>query len=172
MDAVAVGAGCAEFYVFLITYGTWGVILFLDFDGVLHPEPPGSRLFCNLPRLEAVLRDHPSIEVVISSTWRERLGWNEILELFSADIRSCIIGYTPHHNEFSSQAEIGRYPRESECREWLRNNDRYDLDWIALDDRPWWFRPFCQHLIICQHSIGFDAEVEAKLRERLVHVGR
>jgi len=37
------------------------VLLFLDFDGVLHPFPvpaDATQLFCNLPRLEAVLRDY------------------------------------------------------------------------------------------------------------------
>lgn len=52
------------------------MILFLDFDGVLHPlftlpelSPEESRPFCYLPRFAAVLHDYPHVEVVISSTW-------------------------------------------------------------------------------------------------------
>ena len=46
--------------------------LFLDFDGVLHPEgegplPNDGTDFCFLPRLEALLRDYPHVGVVISS---------------------------------------------------------------------------------------------------------
>ncbi|WP_205895069.1 HAD domain-containing protein [Metapseudomonas otitidis] len=53
------------------------MILFLDFDGVLHPEydgqaTPADVVFCHLPRFEAVMRDHPEVEIVISSTWREQ----------------------------------------------------------------------------------------------------
>jgi hypothetical protein len=49
------------------------MILFLDFDGVLHPEydgqaAPADVVFCHLPRFEAVMRDHPEVEIVISST--------------------------------------------------------------------------------------------------------
>lgn len=51
------------------------MILFLDFDGVLHPlftlpelSPEESRPFCYLPRFAAVLHDYPHVEVVISST--------------------------------------------------------------------------------------------------------
>ncbi|MFZ3000646.1 MAG: HAD domain-containing protein [Undibacterium umbellatum] len=49
------------------------MILFLDFDGVLHPEPcyDKTQLFSCLPRLEAILRDFPTVQIVISSTWRK-----------------------------------------------------------------------------------------------------
>jgi len=47
------------------------MILFLDFDGVLHPEfSHESRHFCCLPVLEQVVRQLQDCEVVISSTWR------------------------------------------------------------------------------------------------------
>lgn len=46
-------------------------ILFLDFDGVLHPEHcHESKHFCCLPVLEDALRQAPEWQVVISSTWR------------------------------------------------------------------------------------------------------
>ena len=53
--------------------------LFLDFDGVLHPqydgEPtPKEVCFCHLPRFEAVMRRHPGVQIVISSTWRQQFG--------------------------------------------------------------------------------------------------
>ena len=43
------------------------MILFLDIDGVLHPDPPqpDQRLRA-LPRLVEILRDLPQVEVVIS----------------------------------------------------------------------------------------------------------
>ena len=42
------------------------MILFLDFDGVLHPEydrqaAPADVAFCHLPRFEAVMREHPEV---------------------------------------------------------------------------------------------------------------
>lgn len=57
------------------------LILFLDFDGVLHPEHcHESKHFCRLPILEAALRQVPETKVVITSTWRleqslENLGF-------------------------------------------------------------------------------------------------
>ena len=45
------------------------MILFLDFDGVLHPEGEDHILnggvdFCFLPRLEALLREFPHVKIV------------------------------------------------------------------------------------------------------------
>ena len=46
------------------------LILFLDFDGVLHPEHcHESKHFCCLPVLESALRQVPEFELVITSTW-------------------------------------------------------------------------------------------------------
>ena len=46
-------------------------VLFLDLDGVLHPEHcHESKHFCRLPILEAALRQVPETIVVITSTWR------------------------------------------------------------------------------------------------------
>lgn len=46
-------------------------LLFLDFDGVTHPEPCGSApLFQSLPQIEAVLRRYPGVLVALSTTRR------------------------------------------------------------------------------------------------------
>jgi len=76
------------------------VILFLDFDGVLHPEGEdhilnGGADFCFLPRLEALLREFPHVNIVISSSWREQLLYETLLKPFSSDIRDRILGATP-----------------------------------------------------------------------------
>ena len=58
-------------------------MLFLDFDGVLHPEdvhrragnspyigsPSGHVLFEHAPLLAAVLRPCPDIRIVLSTSW-------------------------------------------------------------------------------------------------------
>lgn len=62
------------------------MILFLDFDGVLHPissriirqeagtlvieqDQEGEPLFCRVPLLAAVLRDFPEVKIVLSTSW-------------------------------------------------------------------------------------------------------
>lgn len=65
------------------------MFLFLDFDGVLHPEPlyGDGELFCRLPLLEALLREFPEVSIVVSSTWRDTRTVEELRKLFSADTR-------------------------------------------------------------------------------------
>lgn len=77
------------------------MILFLDFDGVLHPEGEyhihnvGAD-FCFLPRLDTLLREFSFVKIVISSSWREQLHYKTLLKPFSSDIRYRILGATPH----------------------------------------------------------------------------
>jgi hypothetical protein len=46
-------------------------ILFLDFDGVMHPASysKARQSFCYAPWLEAVVAKHP-LRIVVSSSWR------------------------------------------------------------------------------------------------------
>ena len=47
------------------------MILFLDFDGVLHLEPAFAKdMLSQLPLVEEILRDFAQVEIVISSAWR------------------------------------------------------------------------------------------------------
>jgi hypothetical protein len=63
-------------------------ILFLDFDGMLRRN--GSQLYKLESELvinfEVVLRATPEVNIVITSSWREAFGLNELRKLFSADI--------------------------------------------------------------------------------------
>src|SRR5438128_5315956 len=72
------------------------MILFLDFDGVLHRFGDRIADYCRfLPRLEAVLRDYPDVKIVVSSDWRKHHTLEELKGFFSADIGKRVIGVTP-----------------------------------------------------------------------------
>lgn len=71
------------------------MLLFLDFDGVLHPRAAGENLFVHIPRIERVLSDFPAVQVVISSSWREVTPLHELQAIFSEGMRLRIIGTTP-----------------------------------------------------------------------------
>lgn len=45
------------------------MILFLDFDGVMHPNHQPNLLFVRVPRLALWLEAWPAVDVVISSSW-------------------------------------------------------------------------------------------------------
>lgn len=133
-------------------------ILFLDFDGVLHPFPmptDPAQLFCNLPRLEAVLRDFPDVQIVISSSWREDRSLAELASLFSPDITSRVIGVLPVI-EIGSLTDVAAV-RYREIERFLEALDD-PAQWIALDDDTALFPSNCSHLVQCEDGFGIAEE--------------
>ena len=147
------------------------MILMLDFDGVLHPDPcyDEALLFSKLPIVEAALRSAPSANVVISSTWKNKRNMTRLQALFSPDIAQRIIDVTPEREDFYDLAEsIGpTYLRQIEIEAWLRINNRAWEPWVALDDKRHWFRPFEKNLILCDPSTGITEDQGILLQERL-----
>jgi hypothetical protein len=146
------------------------MLLFLDFDGVLHPEPcyDDAKLFCQRPQFEAVMREHPNVDIVVSSSWCDTRSLEELQALFATDIGNRIVGVTPNWREHSDLFDvIGNYPRHVEIEAWRRQSGRLWEPWVALDDRAYWFKPFLENLVRCDPSIGFDVPVETELRRRL-----
>lgn len=152
------------------------MILFLDFDGVLHPESLNSRqpLLCHLPLLEDVLREFPQVEVVISSTWRLRwldphLATIELRKHFSPDIAQRVVDVTPHYAYLDPNAtpdSLFAYPRHREIEAWLRTNRPPGTAWVALDDRAYWFKPFLKNLLVTDPGTGLTAQDLDELRRR------
>ena len=64
------------------------MILFLDFDGVLHPfQARDEGYFCCVPHLLEILRQHPEIRVVFSTSWRGEFPFPRLVEFVTADGR-------------------------------------------------------------------------------------
>jgi len=145
------------------------MILFLDFDGVLHPRyengpVPVEAAFCHLPRFEAVMHDFPEVQIVISSTWREQFSLDKLRTWFSADIAARIVGATPIVPA-DHPGSLER--RESEIVAWLVEQGRSSEPWLALDDSTWQFRYCRDHLVACTSYVGLDGRAEARLRAAL-----
>ncbi|MBT3066273.1 HAD domain-containing protein [Rhodoferax sp. U11-2br] len=89
------------------------MILFLDFDGVTHPEPYAQEsAFNQLPLIESVVCGMASIDIVVSRGWRETHSLDELRVSFAPDIRPRVVGVTPNMwDQVLSQA----YIREQEC---------------------------------------------------------
>ncbi|WP_373991421.1 HAD domain-containing protein [Duganella sp. BuS-21] len=145
------------------------MLLFLDVDGVLHPDINYNKdmLFSKLPMLEDVLRARPGVEIVISSTWRSTRTLQELKLIFSPDIAPRIIGTTPHWREFQDEATLGTYVRQAEIEQWLRTAERAWELWVALDDQPHLFRPFCPNLLLTNPATGLNETVANMLFNRL-----
>jgi hypothetical protein len=146
------------------------LILFLDFDGVLHPDPCSNpaRLFERAPLLAETLTEFPEVCIVLSTSWRTSRTIDELVAPLPPLLRPRVIGVTPLFSEFDAPTHLMPYSRHAECVRWLLENRQYDRDWLALDDRPYWFAPYCELLVQCDPFIGFTEQVAARLRTALL----
>lgn len=152
------------------------MIVFLDFDGVAHPDRSRTEpKFCRLPLIESWLRARPAVDVVISSSWREVHPFRELVEFFSDDIQPRVIGCTPvFHRVSPAELEGGktgwplRHKREAEVRQWMLDSWDPARPWVALDDMPELFQLGCKALVLCDPTVGItDAtldELDSRLR--------
>ena len=141
-------------------------VVFLDFDGVTHPELCRSdQMFTCLPLIEEVLRQHERAELVISSSWREHHPLSELREFFAEDIAPRVVGTTPVAPEKRARPGPAGV-RHIECLTWLIVH-RQDHPWIAIDDVPWLFPPGCPNLLLTHHRIGFTPANAAHLHSVL-----
>lgn len=145
------------------------ITIFLDFDGVLHPEfCRESNHFACLKVFEQVLRECRNCDVVITSTWRLHTPIEGLRGHFAPDLSERIVGAT---DEFARLKDIPdslvSFQREAECHAWLRAHDRGMYPWLAVDDRSWLYRPFNRSLFLVDGKTGLTPENARDLIERL-----
>lgn len=141
-------------------------ILFLDFDGVLHPAGGISpaRRFERLPLLEALLfePDCAHVEIVISSTWREAMPLARLRGLFPESLRGRVVDGTPQLDDPDVE-----HPRYREIRAWLNRNPGIAA-WAALDDSIAQFpEDKRERAVFTDPATGLDAGAISALRALL-----
>jgi hypothetical protein len=139
------------------------MILFLDYDGVMHEIGCGNNaLFRHAARFASVLRDFPQVSVVVTSDWRKEFAFPELVSYFDLDIQNRFIGMT----SVDSNPRKLRV-REKQCWAWLCEQSREHEHWIAIDDCPDNFgpdRPGCGSVLFTDPSVGLDDEASVALR--------
>lgn len=150
------------------------MILFLDFDGVLHPDPcfDADRMFEHVPRLALVAADFSDLRLVLTTSWRSEKTFEQLTAPLGAALAPRVIGVTPHFSSFEAPARLRPYPRQAECEQWLRANREANSEWIALDDRASLFAPDCERLIACSSAHGLDESATGRLRFALLRAQR
>ncbi|MEN9544451.1 MAG: hypothetical protein RLZZ598_1284 [Pseudomonadota bacterium] len=163
-------------------------LLFLGFDGVLHPKPcERERYLEKAPLFEEWLRSHPAVDIVITSGWRCSHSLDRLAAKFSEDLRARFIGTTPDdvpRGEPIGQPAPGVRPqlaitaeerlfidqyghrpgeRELEIWVWRRRYDRVDRPWRVLDDCEWLFHERCKELILVHWETGITPDTLALL---------
>lgn len=146
-------------------------IVFVDFDGVLHPESPcyAHRLFERADALGEVLRDHQAW-AVLSTSWRLNHDMRQLQRQMGTQLGERVVGVNPQIDDLDRRAlpdKLQGFPRHMECVAYLRAQDAHLDHWVALDDRPYWFYPFCPQLLVCNPKTGLTDENLKDLSERL-----
>jgi hypothetical protein len=149
-------------------------VLFLDFDGCVHPAcllatqshdaltrslgpfdyTVPVDLFAWLPLLIEMLAPHPDVFIVVHSSWRETYPAAEIGDMLG-DLGRRYLGVTPPG------------PKWESLTTWLARNTA--TSWRILDDAPREFPdPPPLELIVCHPLAGLSApEVQAQLTDWL-----
>lgn len=134
-------------------------LLFLDFDGVLHPTHfAGEDPFNRVHLLEEALVGS-DLSIVISSSWRFTHGFEKLQKLLPSSISNLVIGVT-------GAPVIGKHPRYQEIQSFLQSHGH--SNWRALDDSYWEFPTPCPELIRCNPNTGISEEQIKELREWMI----
>lgn len=133
-------------------------ILFLDFDGVLHPSiANANEFFSNIKIFDEGIRELP-VKIVISSSWRFQYSINQLKKLLGPNIGTRVIDVT-------GDAHIGKYARFEEINTWIRSNECQE--WVILDDSKFEFPENVENLILCDSRVGITREVMSQLNSLL-----
>lgn len=159
--------------------GRNGLILYLDFDGVLHHEnvfwhprrgaylsaPPGYALFQHAGLLEKLLAPYPQVQIVLSTSWVRQYGCERTAKKLPPGLRSRVIGATFHSG--MDEAAFVSEPRGLQV--WSDVLRRKPRDWLALDDDFLDWPSWCLDKYVRTHEHeGLGApEVTVEFRQKL-----
>jgi hypothetical protein len=161
--------------------GRDGLVLYLDFDGVMHHEnvlwhpkrgpylhaPAGYELFQHADLLESLLEPYPDVKIVLSTSWALQYGVSGAAKRLPEGLQRRVIGGTfhsrhMHRSEFQYEKTRGQQVIEDVLR-------RRPRAWLALDDNvEGWPPESAGRFIQTDPSEGISAPVVLKtLKERL-----
>jgi hypothetical protein len=136
------------------------MVIFLDFDGVLHPIKPDQDPFCYLSDFLKMLDEFSDIIVVISSSWRHHMPLDILKSMFERHADK-VIAVT-----LDVFAPADKLWRQNEIEYWIQENN-YEGEWLAIDDAISEFTQGHPNLFLCESRIGLDDDAMALLKQRL-----
>lgn len=160
---------------------TGGHVLFLDLDGVTHPESvyllhkhgptlldaPGHSLFEHCPLLEQTLEPYPELRIVLSTSWvrRYRGSIRRVSRRLTPGLQARVVGATYHSR--MDPAEFAAAPRGVQI--WSDVLRRKPVDWLALDDDYLHWPAWCRDkLVRTDPVLGIsEPSVLAELKTKL-----
>ncbi len=133
-------------------------LMFIDFDGVLHPVENANLQgghFCWLPILVKMLEHYDDVRVVVHSSWRYEYTDQELRELLGP-LGGALIGSAP------------RMRREHAIESVLLANKTLLTSHLVLDDDAREFTSSKLNLVLCQPHLGLsDVKVQTAVESWL-----
>lgn len=125
------------------------MIVFLDFDGVVHGVSHRSFNRECIGHIETCLQEYDGSIVIISS-WKDELPLDELVHRLNV-LGKRVIG------KCSEEPAFTRVPREHLVDEWLGDNG-YEGPWLALGDNPSWYGRHEPRVLATIPRTGFTKE--------------
>ena len=155
--------------------------VFLDFDGVLHPDEvylvrnqpvlrmDGISLFEWSEILAESLAPYPAIELVLSTSWVRLLGFEEALQYLPGPLRQRVTGATWHATVPRRWTQMTRYEQVMHCIERHRTTR-----WLAIDDDgAGWAEKHLPNLLLTDSLLGLgQSDAQSDLRTKLEWLDR
>ncbi|WP_018990856.1 HAD domain-containing protein [Aromatoleum toluclasticum] len=150
--------------------------LFLDFDGVLHPDAvyrvrgeivlyaEGVALFEWAPLLDEYLIPYSELQIVLSTSWVRVLGFDVARGWLPEGLQRRVVGATWHRQGPRDWVFLTRYEQI------ILNVRRHQHSrWLAIDDMgDGWADEHREHLVLTDSTRGLGpVEVQEELREKL-----
>lgn len=157
------------------------MILFLDFDGVLHPDEvylvrgrpmlrDEGHLFMWAPLLEDALSPFPDVQIVLSTSWVQKLNFRRASNFLPEALRRRIIGAT-WHSKMAEEIDYSHWWNAATRHQQIRRYvNRAELtNWIAIDDDgEGWSTGDANKLILTDSQKGLsDAKLLLQLSIKL-----
>lgn len=161
-------------------------VLFLDFDGVLHPNDvylekrrpvlrAEGELFMWAPSLVDALKCYPHVQIVLSTSWSRVFGFERAKNALPTALRERVVGATWHSQMGRCQLggmklQYSWWDEASRFEQILRYVDRArSLRWVAIDDQGQsWPPKYMKNLILTDPTRGIaDPRALSQLHARL-----
>lgn len=160
------------------------VILYLDFDGVLHSYEVYldhrnriylrgmGRLFEHTERLQQALDPYPQVKIVLSTSWVRIKGFSYACKRLPLTLRERVIGAT-WHSQMQQDENLRNW--------WVNQSTRYEQimrdvairqpdKWLALDDDAGgWPALASRHLVACDPQLGLGNPTTRLTLEQRLH---
>lgn len=153
-------------------------VLYLDFDGVLHPEDvyggrglrtrlgrqhgAGRQLFEHAELLASLLGPYEPVRIVLSTSWVPIKGYSYAVKQLPASLKARCCGATWHKRMLPYAPIWDQLPRGQQVLEDVKR--RQPERWLAVDDDAQGWSPFESQLVVSDKLHGISLP---RVREEL-----